>query len=268
MHYLCLLCFMLFAWTSLAAQNIGIETTVPLSSAKIALAAKKQGVLVPRVTLVAVADGTTPISTPRVGFLVYNLNKNLIGGAGVGFYYWEGGEWVKLLTEAGWRMNANGTSVEAMAGESKATGAYALAAGRKSFAYSYGETVVGTYNTIYVPVSPTTWNALDRIFVIGNGNSDTTRSNALTIYKSGIININDAYALPNTDGLADQVLTTNGHGVVTWQTGISNNKNQLKAFTPKNTKDKRGEMGDRAWDNNYLYIKTTAGWKRTVLTTF
>jgi len=42
----------------------------------------------------------------------------------------------------------------------------------------------------------------DRLFVIGNGKlGGIIRPNALTIYKNGIININDAYNLPNLDGV-------------------------------------------------------------------
>jgi len=39
-------------------------------------------------------------------------------------------------------------------------------------------------------------------------------------------------------------------------------------FTPKYSKDPRGHVGDLAWDNNYIYLKTRAGWKRVRLETF
>lgn len=39
-------------------------------------------------------------------------------------------------------------------------------------------------------------------------------------------------------------------------------------FTPGNTADAKGEVGAITWDNDYLYIKTTAGWKRAALSTF
>jgi hypothetical protein len=48
--------------------------------------------------------------------------------------------------------------------------------------------------------------------------------------------------------------------------------NQLRmrtSFTPKGTAtDFNGNAGDIAWDNNYLYVKTSLGWKRTALSTF
>lgn len=51
---------------------------------------------------------------------------------------------------------------------------------------SYGETVTGIFSTKYFPVSKTEWNAYDRIFNIGNGANDLIRSDALTVYKSGL----------------------------------------------------------------------------------
>lgn len=47
--------------------------------------------------------------------------------------------------------------------------------------------------------------------------------------------------------------------------------NQLrmrKSYTPTSTSDSNGNVGDIAWDDNYIYIKTSAGWKRAALSTF
>lgn len=40
------------------------------------------------------------------------------------------------------------------------------------------------------------------------------------------------------------------------------------AYTPSSTADANGNTGDIAWDANYLYIKTAAGWRRTALSDF
>lgn len=37
------------------------------------------------------------------------------------------------------------------------------------------------------------------------------------------------------------------------------------AYTPTGTSDSNGDTGDIAWDDSYIYIKTSAGWKRAVL---
>jgi hypothetical protein len=51
----------------------------------------------------------------------------------------------------------------------------------------------------------------------------------------------------------------------------ANGYNQLRlrtTFTPTGTADPMGAVGDIAWDENYTYVKTAAGWKRAALTTF
>ncbi|MCB0699393.1 MAG: hypothetical protein H6551_12850 [Chitinophagales bacterium] len=40
------------------------------------------------------------------------------------------------------------------------------------------------------------------------------------------------------------------------------------SYTPTSTSDTNGSTGDVAWDDDYIYIKTTAGWKRTTLSSF
>ena len=39
-------------------------------------------------------------------------------------------------------------------------------------------------------------------------------------------------------------------------------------YSPPDTGDSNGEIGDMAWDDDYIYIKTSGGWKRTALSTF
>lgn len=39
-------------------------------------------------------------------------------------------------------------------------------------------------------------------------------------------------------------------------------------FTPANTADTSGTLGDKAWDDSYEYRKTNAGWKRAALSSF
>jgi len=41
-----------------------------------------------------------------------------------------------------------------------------------------------------------------------------------------------------------------------------------RVYTPTSTADSNGEDGDIAWDDDYIYIKTTVGWKRTTLSIF
>jgi hypothetical protein len=47
--------------------------------------------------------------------------------------------------------------------------------------------------------------------------------------------------------------------------------NQLRlatSYTPTSSADPNGNVGDIAWDNNFIYVKTSVGWKRAALSTF
>jgi len=47
--------------------------------------------------------------------------------------------------------------------------------------------------------------------------------------------------------------------------------NQLrmrKKYTPSSSSDANGNVGDVSWDDDFLYIKTASGWKRTALSSF
>jgi len=47
--------------------------------------------------------------------------------------------------------------------------------------------------------------------------------------------------------------------------------NQLRmrtSYTPTGTADTNGNTGDLAWDDSYIYVKTSAGWKRAALSAF
>jgi len=51
----------------------------------------------------------------------------------------------------------------------------------------------------------------------------------------------------------------------------ANGYNQLrlrKSYTPSSSADSNGNVGDMAWDANYIYVKTSSGWMRSSLTSF
>lgn len=91
------------------AQNVGIGTSTPDASAKLEVNDPNSGVLVNRVALVAVTNGTAPVNTPATGLLVYNTNAAVTGGNGTGFYYWDGTIWRRLQTiqSSDWTLTGN-----------------------------------------------------------------------------------------------------------------------------------------------------------------
>jgi len=76
----------------LAQDNVGIGTTTPNASALLDLTSSNKGLLIPRVTLVAANNGSTPVNTPATGLLVYNTGGTLTAG----FYYWNSTQWVQV----------------------------------------------------------------------------------------------------------------------------------------------------------------------------
>ena len=92
-----------------AAAQVGIGTTTPSTTAQLDVTSTNRGVLLPRVSLLNVTNGTTPINTPATSLLVYNTNVAVTGGSGAGFYYWNGTEWVRLTTKpsSDWTLTGN-----------------------------------------------------------------------------------------------------------------------------------------------------------------
>ena len=80
-------------------SQVGIGTTTPNPSSQIDISSSDKGVLVPRISLSNVTntslDGT---NTAATGLLIWNTNNTTTGGTGVGYYYFNGTTWERLLT--------------------------------------------------------------------------------------------------------------------------------------------------------------------------
>ena len=110
----------------------------------------------------------------------------------------------------------------------EASGDRSTAFGNATEAFCYAEITMGSYNTTITPLSKTTWNTNDRLFVIENGNSSANRSNALVMLKNGNTTLNgeltldptgtSSYTLPTHRGTAGQVLSIDNAttGTTTW----------------------------------------------------
>ncbi|WP_299886071.1 hypothetical protein [uncultured Lacinutrix sp.] len=130
---------------------------------------------------------------------------------------------------------ASGSFGIAMGDFNQATGNNSVAIGQRLVSESFNQMSIGTYNTAETPVSTATFNAADRLFVIGNGTDVNDKSDALVIRKSGNATLNGsltidgdnagtgaAYTLPAQDGTsAGQVMTTNASGTVSWTDAAS-----------------------------------------------
>jgi len=74
----------------------------------------------------------------------------------------------------------------------QASGDRSIAMGNATEAQSYAATAFGSYNTIAPPLSTSSWNSDDRLFVVGNGSNSSKKLDALVILKNGNIGIGDS----------------------------------------------------------------------------
>ena len=78
---------------------------------------------------------------------------------------------------------------------SEASGERSVAFGNHTAAKSYAETAIGSYNTQVTPNATNAWNDTDRLFVIGNGASNSARSDALVMLKTGSTTLNGDFTV-------------------------------------------------------------------------
>lgn len=98
----------LVQWNSFS--QVGIGTTTPNASSSLDISSTSTGLLIPRVSLIDISNGTAPVSAPATSLLVYNTNTAVTGGNGAGYYFWNGSVWTKLFTaiDQNWTRNGSG----------------------------------------------------------------------------------------------------------------------------------------------------------------
>lgn len=87
----------LLLFSSLSAQNVGIGTSTPNSSALLDLTSTEKGLLIPRMT----ASDKSAISSPATSLMIYQTD----GVAG--FYYYNGLSWIYMGTSGDWSFDGN-----------------------------------------------------------------------------------------------------------------------------------------------------------------
>lgn len=142
------------------AQNVGINSTgaAPVNSAALDVDMANKGVLIPRVALTTTTAFAPVTGTATTSLMVYNTATAGVSPNNVtpGYYYWDGAQWVRLLSGAAntyWIVGASAATVNTPA----ATGFFGTTSnqhvdlvtngtvrGRLS---NLGEFFVGTTNT-------------------------------------------------------------------------------------------------------------------------
>lgn len=83
-------------YSKLIFAQVGIGTVAPRAALEVR--STNDGLLIPRVALTA--TNVTTVLTPTTSELVFNTATSAVGPNQVtlGFYYWSGGSWVKIIT--------------------------------------------------------------------------------------------------------------------------------------------------------------------------
>ncbi len=131
-------------------------------------------------------------------------------------------------TAIGFANTSSGQYATAIGANNTSSGDRSFASGYLNTAQSFGETVLGYFATIGTG-NTSNFVSTDRLFVIGNGDPISTRSDALLILKNGNTTIGGSFTingngtgssltLPATRGTSGNVLTTDGIGGTSWAT--------------------------------------------------
>ena len=95
-------------------------------------------------------------------------------------------------TAMGSLTTASGENSTAMGYFTTASGNNSTAMGYSTTAPSACETVIGRYNTFYTPLDSVNWNSGDRLLVVGNGLTSSSRRDALVVLKNGNVGIGNS----------------------------------------------------------------------------
>ncbi|MDH7914158.1 hypothetical protein [Winogradskyella sp. SYSU M77433] len=85
-----------FLFPIFVLSQVGVGTTNPDESSMLDISSSDKGVLVPRLSLNDVTNLSSPINSPATGLLVWNTNASVTGGNGVGFYFFNGAQWIPI----------------------------------------------------------------------------------------------------------------------------------------------------------------------------
>lgn len=131
---------------------------------------------------------------------------------------------------AGFQNLASRPSTIALGARNSVSGFYAVGIGRGTQSTTYGQHTIGLFSE-FVNGSDAAYVATDPLFIIGNGIDDSNRTNALVMRKNGNTTLNGSltidgdnagagtsYTFPAQDGTANQIMSTDGAGNVSWIT--------------------------------------------------
>jgi len=137
--------------------------------------------------------------------------------------------WKKLYDEAyildpeQWKRNVIDASVKfsvSIGLDNKLFGEQSLSLSTGGTTRAFRETVLGSYGLDTAALSATTWNVLDLLLSVGNGSDNSHQSNAIEVFKSGLIKLYNGLLIGKYDhGSAtptDGMLSMETEGLRIW----------------------------------------------------
>jgi hypothetical protein len=80
--------------------QVGIGTVTPDPSSQLDITASSRGILVPRIWLDDVTTSQLDgVNNAAMGLLLFNTNEAVVGGQGIGFYFFDGTVWVRMAPQ-------------------------------------------------------------------------------------------------------------------------------------------------------------------------
>ncbi|NNM23734.1 MAG: hypothetical protein HKO54_09270 [Flavobacteriaceae bacterium] len=238
------LVFMFALISSFASvSQVGIGTVTPNPSSVLEVSASDKGILIPKLALGNSSDTTLDgVNLAATGLLIYNTNASTTGGSGVGYYYFNGSSWERLVTsatsidDADWTIN--GADIQRQSGD-----VYVGSTSGTNNDLYISNRLVDWDNTAYTidPASDNRMNEIEfdngsladpsirfadintgfyseGVSSIAYGVNGTKR---FGINAGGLISFGNSLALTNytfplVRGLTDQLLQSDGNGNLSW----------------------------------------------------
>ncbi|MCB0456520.1 MAG: hypothetical protein R2776_04350 [Flavobacteriaceae bacterium] len=251
-----------FIATHFLFSQVGIGTTTPDPSSLLDVSATDKGLLIPKVSLSNVSNSMLDgVNTAAVGLLIYNTNVATTGGSGVGFYFFNGTIWERLLTstnsfdDGDWV--ANGADIERQSGN-----VYIGNTNATNNDLYISNRIIDWDNSNYL-LDPTSESKVNEIEFDAGSTADvsihfqqqdsgiyspasdeiavaTNGVQRFSVGSTGIVSFgnstsNTNYNFPTSRGFNNQILQTDGSGNVSWvDPNVANNKSIIKVMRSGN----------------------------------
>ncbi len=181
-----------------AQQNIGINTLTPLTTLHVNLGESlSNGILF---TGMEPSGGTFPSLGGGRRFMFYPGKAALRAGV-VEDFQWDDVNVGSISMAFGFNTIASGSGSFATGDQTKASGGISSVFGSNTIAKGYCSMAVGMYNDSLLSSDQGPPTAYTPLFMVGNGDGNATRNNAMVVYKNGNMILKNPTTVVNPPGM-------------------------------------------------------------------